>query len=67
MYSCECRQFRYYAQSPIKRPFFSPEDIQLTQRLVKAADVVGIECLDHVVVTQDAYRSMKEQGLMNSH
>lgn len=52
---------------PSNDPTFSPEDIQLTQRLVKAADVIGIDCLDHVVVTHDAYRSMKEQGLMNLH
>lgn len=48
-------------------PSFSPEDIQVTQRLMKAAEIIGIECLDHVVVTHDAYRSMKEQGLMDLH
>lgn len=50
---------------PSNDPTFSPEDVQLTQRLMKAAEIIGIECLDHVVVTHDAYLSMKEQDLMN--
>lgn len=52
---------------PSNDPTFSPEDIQLTQRLMKAAEIIGIECLDHVVVTHDAYHSMKEQDLMDLH
>lgn len=42
----------------------SQEDIQTTRRLVKAGEILGIEVLDHVVVTKDDYLSMKEKGMM---
>lgn len=49
---------------PSNDPTFSPEDISISQRLKEVGELVGIDCLDHVVVTTDAYRSMKEQGII---
>lgn len=49
---------------PSNDPTFSQEDISLSQRLVEASQLVGIEMLDHVVVTSDSFRSMKEQGII---
>lgn len=42
----------------------SGADIQLTRRLVKAGDVLGIEVLDHVVIGGDEHSSLRDLGLM---
>ncbi|WP_053375543.1 JAB domain-containing protein [Paenibacillus sp. FJAT-27812] len=42
----------------------SHEDIQLTKRLAEAGELLGIELLDHVIVSTDSYCSLKERGLM---
>ena len=50
---------------PSGDPTPSGADIQLTRRLVKAGDVLGIEVLDHVVIGDDgAHQSLRELGLM---
>jgi DNA repair protein RadC len=41
----------------------SREDREVTGRLAKAAEIVGIEVLDHVIVG-DGYFSMKEHGML---
>jgi DNA repair protein RadC len=33
----------------------------LTQRLVRAGDLMGIQVLDHVIVAESRYHSMREQ------
>lgn len=43
----------------------SREDIEVTRRLVKCGEMMGIEVLDHVVVNENAkFFSMKERGHM---
>lgn len=42
----------------------SEEDIETTKRLIKAGEILGIQILDHVIVTADAYLSMKEKGIV---
>ena len=42
----------------------SPEDIALTRRLGEAARILGIELLDHVIVTKSSFSSLKELGQM---
>lgn len=42
----------------------SPEDIQLTSRLVEAGNVIGIELLDHVIIGSTGHTSLKEMGHM---
>ncbi len=50
---------------PSGDPTPSGADIQLTRRLVKAGDVLGIEVLDHVVIGDGgAHASLRELGLM---
>jgi DNA repair protein RadC len=50
---------------PSGDPTPSGADIQLTRRLVRAGDVLGIEVLDHVVIGDGGeYASMKDLGLM---
>ena len=50
---------------PSGDPTPSGADIQLTRRLVKAGDVLGIEVLDHVVIGDGVtHASLRELGLM---
>lgn len=42
----------------------SPEDIKVTERLVEAGKILGIEVLDHVIVSPDEFLSLKEKGYM---
>ena len=41
----------------------SREDREVTRRLVDAAEIIGIEVLDHVILG-DGYFSMKEHGML---
>lgn len=50
---------------PSGDPTPSGADIQLTRRLVKAGDVLGVEVLDHVVIGDGGvHASMRDLGLM---
>lgn len=50
---------------PSGDPTPSGADIQLTRRLIKAGDVLGIEVLDHVVIVEGGeHTSMRDVGLM---
>lgn len=41
----------------------SDDDVELTRRLVRAGEILGIEVLDHVIVSAKKHLSMKEKGL----
>ncbi len=49
---------------PSGDPEPSDEDRALTERLVEAGKILGIELLDHVIVTSTGHRSFKEKGLI---
>ena len=49
---------------PSGDPNPSPEDIQLTQRLINAGQLLDIMILDHVVLGYGKYVSFKERGLI---
>lgn len=40
----------------------SPEDIQVTERLVEAGLIIGIDIVDHIIVGSNKYLSMKGKG-----
>ena len=42
----------------------SEMDINITNRLVEVGDIMGIEILDHIIVTDNGYASLKELGVM---
>jgi len=42
----------------------SDEDRAATRRLAKAGDIIGIPLLDHVIVCETGYLSMKEEGYL---
>lgn len=51
-------------QHPSFDPTPSPEDIEVTKRLVEAGQILGIEVLDHLVIGGTKYVSLKEKGYM---
>ncbi|HJP33497.1 MAG TPA: DNA repair protein RadC [Candidatus Latescibacteria bacterium] len=42
----------------------SREDIDLTRRLMDAGRIMGIDILDHIILSEGEFLSLKEQGLM---
>lgn len=42
----------------------SMEDLKVTERLVKAGEMIGIQVLDHVIVGGDSHYSMEANGRM---
>jgi DNA repair protein RadC len=51
---------------PSGDPTPSPEDLALTRRLVEAGELMGIEVLDHVVLSATRYSSVRESGRFGS-
>lgn len=49
---------------PSGDPTPSSEDINLTNRLIEAGKLTGVKVLDHIVVGEGDYISLKEQGLI---
>lgn len=49
---------------PSGDPNPSKEDIQITERLKEAGNLLGINLLDHIIVGEDKYISLKEKGVL---
>ncbi|MFS0689865.1 DNA repair protein RadC [Sporosarcina sp. 179-K 8C2 HS] len=49
---------------PSGNPSPSPEDIEVTKRLVEAGSIIGIELLDHLIIGDHRFISLKEKGYM---
>jgi DNA repair protein RadC len=50
---------------PSGDPTPSREDQEITRRLARAGEILGIRVLDHVVVAEAGYRSLREDGLFD--
>jgi DNA repair protein RadC len=48
---------------PSGDPTPSPEDIKITEQIVKAGKLLDIEVLDHLIIGHQRYVSLKERGL----
>ena len=48
---------------PSGDPSPSREDIAVTERLVKAGNIMGIPVLDHIIIGASVFMSFKEEGL----
>ncbi len=48
---------------PSGDPTPSPEDIEITEQIVKAGKLLDIEVLDHLIIGHQRYVSLKERGL----
>lgn len=42
----------------------SAEDIQVTERLKEAGNILGIDLLDHIIIGTDTFKSLKETGIV---
>src|SRR3989339_1131723 len=49
---------------PSGDPEPSEEDLVITKRLVEAGKILGIEVVDHIIVTKNSYFSFKNKGLL---
>jgi len=49
---------------PSGDPKPSRVDIEITNRLIEAGKIMGIEILDHIIVGDEGYVSLKEKGVM---
>jgi len=43
----------------------STEDLDVTARLVKAGQIMGIEVYDHIIVGEGSYTSLRELGVIS--
>jgi DNA repair protein RadC len=50
---------------PSGNPEPSKEDIQLTQRIELAGDLMGITMLDHIIIGHESFCSLREEGFLN--
>ena len=48
---------------PSGDPTPSPEDVKVTEQIVKAGKLLDIDVLDHIIIGQQRYISLKERGL----
>ena len=42
----------------------SEDDLTMTKRLIEAGKILGIEVLDHIIITKNGYFSFKDRGLL---
>jgi DNA repair protein RadC len=49
---------------PSGDPTPSEDDIALTKRLIEAGKILGIEVIDHIIITKNRYFSFKERNLI---
>ncbi len=50
---------------PSGDPSPSAEDIRVTKRVKEAANLIGITLMDHIIIGDNRYISLKEQGLLS--
>ncbi|NPV81532.1 MAG: DNA repair protein RadC [Firmicutes bacterium] len=49
---------------PSGDPTPSRADIEITRRMIQAGDLLDIKVVDHVIIAEDRYVSMREKGLI---
>ena len=49
---------------PSGNPEPSRDDLEINRRLVEAGKILGIEVIDHIIVTATGYLSFKEKNLI---
>ncbi len=49
---------------PSGDPTPSREDIMITRRLKEAGEIIGIYLLDHIIIGDNSYNSMKKRGIL---
>jgi DNA repair protein RadC len=49
---------------PSGDPEPSEDDLVITKRLVEVGKILGIEVIDHIIVTKNSYFSFKDKNLL---
>ena len=60
---CNCESVIFVYNYPSGDTEASEDDIALTKRLVQAGEIVGIDVLDHIIISGKSYASLKRLGL----
>jgi DNA repair protein RadC len=47
---------------PSGNPMPSPEDIAITKRIQSSGDILGVTLVDHIIIGDGTYTSLKEKG-----
>lgn len=42
----------------------SVEDVEISKQLIKAGKIMGVDVLDHIIVSKNGYKSLKEANLL---
>ena len=58
-----CETAIFVHNHPSGDPEASEDDIRLTKRLAEAGEIVGIDVLDHIIIGDKKYLSLKREGL----
>ena len=59
-----CAYFIMVHNHPSGNPTPSQDDLEVTERLLAAGELLGITLIDHIVVTATGLYSFKEKGLL---
>lgn len=59
-----CQAFIISHNHPSGNTKPSESDIQLTKKLVSIGNLMDLPLLDHIIMTQESYLSMKEEGII---
>jgi DNA repair protein RadC len=55
----------YVHNHPSGDPEPSKEDIQMTHRLLEVGNIVGIKVLDHIIIGNECFVSLKDKGIIS--
>lgn len=61
---CSAASFIAVHNHPSGDPMPSREDIEVSERMVEAGRLIGISCIDHLVIGHGQFISMKQRGFM---
>jgi len=53
-----------YHNHPSGEPCPSQDDIKITKRLIEAGEIIGIKILDHIIIGDNKFKSMKEKEII---
>ena len=59
------RRFMIIHNHPSGNLEFSAPDLSLTRRIAKGAEIIGLELLDHILVSPVSHVSARDIGLMD--
>jgi len=61
---CGCNSIAFVHNHPSGDPTPSNEDLYITERLVSSGQILGINVIDHVIIGDGQYISLKERNLL---